>query len=249
MKVTRDDIMGMPVTVEIIDNIPNVSELISEIFEYFKTVDEKFSTYKENSEISKINSGEINVENYSAEVKEVLRLAEQTKRETSGYFDIVRPDGKLAPLGLVKGWAINNAARLLSNKGVKNFYINAGGDIQAVGKNAAGEYFKVGIENPFKRGEIIKVVELKNAGLATSGTYIRGQHIYNPHKPNQKINDIISLTVVGPNIYEADRFATAAFAMGKDAVNFLETLNSFEAYMVDSDGIATMTSSFERYVV
>ncbi len=249
MKVTRDDIMGMPVTVEIIDNIPNVSELISEIFEYFKTVDEKFSTYKENSEISKINSGEINVENYSAEVKEVLRLAEQTKRETSGYFDIVRPDGKLAPLGLVKGWAINNAARLLSNKGVKNFYINAGGDIQAVGRNAAGEYFKVGIENPFKRGEIIKVVELKNAGLATSGTYIRGQHIYNPHKPNQKINDIISLTVVGPNIYEADRFATAAFAMGKDAVNFLETLNGFEAYMIDADGVATMTSSFERYVV
>ena len=239
----------MPVTVEIIDNIPNVSELISEIFEYFKTVDEKFSTYKENSEISKINSGEINVENYSAEVKEVLRLAEQTKRETSGYFDIVRPDGKLAPLGLVKGWAINNAARLLSNKGVKNFYINAGGDIQAVGRNAAGEYFKVGIENPFKRGEIIKVVELKNAGLATSGTYIRGQHIYNPHKPNQKINDIISLTVVGPNIYEADRFATAAFAMGKDAVNFLETLNGFEAYMIDADGVATMTSSFERYVV
>ena len=107
----------------------------------------------------------------------------------------------------------------------------------------------MGIENPFKRGEIIKVVELKNAGLATSGTYIRGQHIYNPHKPNQKINDIISLTVVGPNIYEADRFATAAFAMGKDAVNFLETLNGFEAYMIDADGVATMTSSFERYVV
>jgi len=241
--------MGMPITVEIIDNLSNVTELIYEVFEYFKKIDEKFSTYKNDSEISRINSGFIKPVEYSEEVKEILKLAEQTKLETNGYFDVILPDGKLAPLGLVKGWAINKAAKILIDKGVKNFYINAGGDIEALGKNALGEYFRIGIENPFKRGEIIKVVELKNAGMATSGTYIRGQHIYNPHKPDQKINDIISLTVIGPNVYEADRFATAAFAMGKEGINFLETLNVFAAYVIDNSGIATMTSNFEKYVI
>ena len=232
MKVTRFDIMGMPITVEIIDNFSNISELISEIFEYFIHIDKIFSTYQKDSEISRINSGEIKLADYSEEVGEVIKLSEQTKQETNGYFDIFLQNGNLAPLGLVKGWAINKAAKILINKGVKNFYINAGGDIEALGKNNDGEYFRIGIENPFKRGEIVKVVELKNAGMATSGTYIRGQHIYNPHKPGQVISDIISLTVIGPNIYEADRFATAAFAMGKEGINFLETLHGFAEYMI-----------------
>ena len=84
--------------------------------------------------------------------------------------------------------------------------------------------------------------------MATSGTYIRGQHIYNPHNRVQTFDDIVSLTVIGPNIYEADRFATAAFAMGKSGIDFIESLPGFEGYIIDSNGIATMTSGFENYV-
>ena len=78
---------------------------------------------------------------------------------------------------------------------------------------------------------------------------MRGQHIYNPKKPDEKINDIVSLTVIGPNVYEADRFATAAFAMGKDGIYFIEKLPDFEGYMIDKDGIAKMTSGFEQYAI
>jgi len=68
----------------------------------FTSVDKQFSTYKNDSEIMRINRGEISVENYSKEVKEIFALAEKTKRETSGYFDIKKPDGTLDPSGVVK---------------------------------------------------------------------------------------------------------------------------------------------------
>jgi thiamine biosynthesis lipoprotein len=83
--------------------------------------------------------------------------------------------------------------------------------------------------------------------VATSGTYIRGQHIYNPHASNDAIKEVASLTVIGPTIYDADRFATAAFAMGKAGINFIESLDNYEAYLITDDRQATLTSGFERY--
>ncbi|MGH7193526.1 MAG: FAD:protein FMN transferase, partial [Candidatus Saccharimonadales bacterium] len=82
----------------------------------------------------------------------------------------------------------------------------------------------------------------------TSGTAIRGQHIYDPHRPDKPIEEIVSLTVIGPDIYEADRFATAAFAMGKAGIGFIGSLDGFEGYMIDAAKQATFTDGFEGYV-
>ena len=238
--------MGMPVTVDIVDAVVT-QKAVDDVFSYFTYVDKKFSTYKTTSEITKINNGELKEKDWSDDMKTVFALSEETKRVTAGFFDIVTPDGKYDPSGLVKGWAIYNAAKLLLKDGFKNFYIDAGGDIQANGKNSSGKNWSVGIKNPFNQKEIVKVVYIKTEGVATSGTYIRGQHIYNPKKKNRSIDDIMSLTVVSPNIYEADRFATAAFAMGKPGIDFIEQLKGFEGYLIDKEGIATMTSGFEKY--
>jgi FAD:protein FMN transferase len=94
----------------------------------------------------------------------------------------------------------------------------------------------------------VKVLSVTDCGVATSGTYVRGQHIYNPKQAGQLITDIVGLTVIGPDIYEADRFATAAFAMGRESIQFIERLDGFEGYMIDRDGQATFTSGFTRYV-
>ena len=122
--------------------------------------------------------------------------------------------------------------------GYKKFYIDAGGDAEIVGT------FKWGIRNPFNVKEIVKVLKLSDCGIATSGTYERGQHIYNPIAKSAEITDIVSLTVIGPDVYEADRFATPAFAMGKKGIEFIESVPGFEGYMIDNTGIATMTSGF-----
>lgn len=239
-------IMGMPITLEIVDN--NIgAEVADEVFAYFKSINNKFSTYKPESEISQINLGKVSAADYSPEMRTIFALAEETKQLTNGYFDIKIKDGIYDPSGLVKGWAIHNAAKILVDKGLKNYYLVAGGDIQASGLNNNGKPWSVGIKNPFKKHELIKIIYITNQGVATSGTYEQGQHIYNPHNRTSLITDIVSLTVIGPNIFEADRFATAAFAMGPYGINFIEKLNGFEGYMIDENGLATKTSGFEKY--
>jgi thiamine biosynthesis lipoprotein len=153
----------------------------------------------------------------------------------------------LNPSGLVKGYAIWQGSKILEKKSYKNFYVEIAGDIQAVGKNAKGESWKVGIQNPFNPKEIIKIVRISNKGIATSGNYQRGEHIINP-KTKIAAAEIASISVIGPNIYEADRFATAAFAMGEKGINFIETLKGFAGYMVKNNQMAIMTSGFEKYL-
>jgi thiamine biosynthesis lipoprotein len=239
--------MGMPVTLEVID--PSATEgLFDTVFKYFEYVDEKFSTYKEHSEISQINNHDLELEAASEDMKTVFELSEQTRMETNGFFDILH-NGFFDPSGLVKGWAIDNAAHIICEKGLENFYVEAGGDIQVFGKNSRGNNWRVGIRNPFNIDEIVKVISVSDCGIATSGTYIRGQHIYNPKIGDQPIKDIMSVTVLGPNIFEADRFATAAFAMGYEGINFIERLQGFEGYMIDRDKRATFTTGFEGHVL
>ncbi len=239
-------LMGMPISVEIID--PNATEKIfDDVYDYFKHIDEKFSTYKQTSEITAINEGKLPEDQWSEEMRLIFTLSNETKRETNGFFDIKTPNGTYDPSGLVKGWAIWNAAQLILKNGFKNFYVDAGGDIQPGGVNDQGDPWTVGIKNPWNEAENVKIIEVTKEGVATSGTYIRGLHIYNP-RTQKPIDEIVSLTVVGPNIYEADRFATAAFAMGKEAINFIEALPGFEGYMIGQDKIATMTRGFEKYV-
>jgi thiamine biosynthesis lipoprotein len=249
MKQTRI-MMGMPITLEVVDAWAT-DETFDTVFSYFDYVDNKFSTYKDTSEISLINKNQVALEQASADMQTVFELAERTKQETNGYFDIRHSSGGVAmfdPSGLVKGWAIYNAAEILRRKGFENYYVDAGGDIHAVGKNSRGENWRVGIRNPFNLKEIVKVLSVSDCGVATSGTYVRGQHIYTKKRNRRPITDIVSLTVIGPNVYETDRFATAAFAMGREGILFVESLDGFEGYMIDRERQATFTGGFERYV-
>lgn len=236
--------MGMPITIEIVDD--DSGRNIESAFQYFRRVDERYSPYKDTSELTQINRG-MPKSDWSDEMRVVMDLCEDTKHQTNGYFD-VKHDGKIDPSGLVKGWAIQNAAKLLSVAGCENYYIEAGGDVQAVGLSADNRPWTLGIRNPFNTDQIVKVLNVSNVGIATSGTYIRGEHIYSPHSDKQEDNHLKSLTVIGPNVYEADRFATAAFAMGLAGVSFIEQLVSFEAYAIDDQQIATLTTGFESYV-
>jgi FAD:protein FMN transferase len=245
MKQTRL-LMGMPIIVEIVDKWAKQGDF-DKVYNYFEYIDHKFSTYKNDSEVSAINTGRLNISEVTGDLKEVLALCEETKKLTNGYFNAVHY-GRLDPSGLVKGWAINNAANILLDSGFNNFYINAGGDVQTYGNNSMGVPWQVGIRSPFARTQNIKVLSITGIGIATSGTYVRGQHIYDPFNEDKKLTQILSITVIGPNIYEADRFATAAFAMEKHGIEFIERLRGFEGYMIDSEGVGTSTINFEKYV-
>jgi thiamine biosynthesis lipoprotein len=159
----------------------------------------------------------------------------------------VRFNGRFDPSGLVKGWSIWRASRILDDDGFVSFCIEAGGDIEVRGANDEGQPWVIGIRSPFDPSLLVRRLHLPSCGIATSGTYIRGEHIWNP-RTGTPANEIASLTVIGPNVYEADRFATAAFAMGEPGIRFLAGVPDLEGYMVDSRGTATYTPGFARYL-
>ncbi len=244
-------IMGMPITIQVSDIGKEflVKKAIQSAFDYFRYVDETFSTYKKSSEITKINNGLLVPASWSDDMKTIFTLAEETKQATNGYFNITIPEGGIDPSGIVKGWSIHKAAELLVHAGVDNFCIDAGGDIEVRGEKNKDEPWIIGIRNPFDTEKIVKTVSLRDKGIATSGTYIRGDHIYNPHTKERKTDELASITVIASDVYEADRFATAAFAMGKKGILFLEQKEGLEGYMITYDGIATMTSGFPLYAI
>ncbi len=238
-------IMGMPILIEILDQ-QVTKEIFFKTFNYFKYVDSKFSTYKKTSEVSLFNQGKVKKTNFSLDMKNVFKLATKTTRETNGYFNIFN-DNFCDPSGVVKGWAILNASKIIKEAGFKNFYIDCGGDIQVEGKNN-NKNWVIGIKNPFDQSKIVKVISVYNKGIATSGNYIRGNHIYNPKTNNKILDEVVSITIIGKNVLEADRFATAAFAMGKKGIEFIEKMPNLEGYMILKNGIAISTSGFEQYV-
>ena len=136
MRQTRI-LMGMPVTVQVGDSVL-AAEAVEAVYAYFTYVDETFSTYKESSEISRINAGRLAEAQWSADMRSVMTACQQTKVETGGYFDISR-NGRLDPSGYVKGWAIQNAAALLDDMNLRDYYVDAGGDIQAAGLSESGQ--------------------------------------------------------------------------------------------------------------
>ena len=237
--------MGMPITVEIID--PPNAGLGPDVFAWFDRVDKRFSPYIETSEVCRFSKGEIRGEALSDDMREVLVLAETTRIESHGAFNIKRPTGFVDPSGIVKGWAISKGAKMIEAAGARDFYVEAGGDIQAQGTTETGEEWTVGIRSPFNGQDIIQVVGLSGQGIATSGAYVRGDHIYDPRDPARKLDQIVSVSVIADDVVDADRFATAAFAMGPEGIYFLEDLKGVEGYVVDAQGIATLTSGFGRF--
>lgn len=240
-------IMGMPITVEVVDSSVTPQDF-RDVFSLFKQIDRQFSPYKKTSEVSRINRKEVAEAEYSEEMREILSLAGKAKDKTNGYFDVYR-NGYFDPSGVVKGWAIQKACELLKTKCLQNFSINAGGDVQVSGNNSHDQNWRVGIRHPFEHDKIVKTIRIENEGIATSGTYLRGEHIYNPLQKAQPVRDIVSLSVIGPDILYADLMATAAFAMGRHGIHFIDSLSDCAGYMIDKDGVATYTRAFEKYVI
>ena len=240
-------IMGMPISLAVSDQSVRAQDLEA-VFAEFVAIDAQFSPFKDDSEVSRFNRRDISERDFTPRMREIVALCEKARQETAGYFDIHRPDGAIDPCGMVKGWAIRNAARQIDDMGFSNYCVEAGGDIQCRGVNGKGEEWTVGIRNPFARDEIVKVIQPKGHGVATSGNYLRGDHVYNPHTGRYGSDDIVSLTVIGPDVLEADRYATAAFAMGRQGIHFIECTPGLEGYEIDAAGTARMTSGLKHYL-
>lgn len=198
-------------------------------------VDEVFSTYRDDSQVSRLARGELTVGDCDPEVAEVLELGAEAERLSDGWFSM-RYEGRLDPTGIVKGWAVERAARRMAESGATGVSVNGGGDVQLLGVPGPERPWRVGVSDPLRPGGLAAVVSAAGAAelaVATSGTAERGAHIVDPRTGRSAVTDLLAVTVVAPTITWADCWATAAFAMGsREGLAWLESLPDVEALLI-----------------
>jgi FAD:protein FMN transferase len=235
-----EHVMGTVVSIELADDLPPdvLTGLIGDTCAWLHEVDRRFSTYKDDSEVNRFQRGEIRLEDLSADMRHVLDACADLWRDTDGYFDAYA-GGSLDPSGYVKGWCVEVASARLAEAGSTRHYINAGGDIRMRGLNADGQPWRIGIRHPWDADKVSWVLTITDGAVATSGTYERGEHVWNP-RTGKPARGLRSVTVVGADLALADAYATAALAMGEAGIGWLakRTGEGYESAVVTDDGRA-----------
>jgi thiamine biosynthesis lipoprotein len=241
--VAVEHIMGMPVVVDVRDE--DVDEnVLKQMFDWLRIADATFSTYKEDSEISRMNRGELTPAEAHPDVREVLDRCEELRIETDGYFDVrAAVETAIDPSGLVKGWAVDRAASILDVAGFRNYALNVAGDMRVRGRAVPDACWRVGIQHPLEPNAIAAVVEANDLAVATSGAYARGDHVIDPHTRRPPVG-VLSVTITGPELATADAYATAAFAMGEAGVHWTAHLRGYEAMTILADERVLSTPGF-----
>lgn len=221
---------------------------IDAAFEHLRDIDARFSTYRQDSEISRLGRGELSPDACSPDVRDVLQRCDALRAMSRGYFDIRahRADGGLDPSGYVKGWAAEAAAVILDAAGAQNYCLNAGGDVIARGEPEPARPWRIGIRHPELPDQVATVLEARDVAVATSGGYERGSHITDPHT-RRAPEGLLSVTVVGPRLSQADAFATAAYAMGPAGLAWIATLPGYAGCMITAERRLVWTSQFAGY--
>ncbi|OMI41431.1 thiamine biosynthesis lipoprotein [Streptomyces sparsogenes DSM 40356] len=222
---------------------PRVRAALDGAAAWLHRVDEVFSPWRADSQLSRLRRGELELSRCDADVRDVLRLCDEAERTSGGWFS-ARYAGEVDPTGLVKGWAVERAARMLVSAGAGSVCVNGGGDVQT-----HGGPWRVGIADPLRPGELAAVVEARGElAVATSGPAERGCHILDPYTGAPPADQLASVTVVCRGLADADAWATAACAMGAErARRWLQRLPDAAAFAVTADGTTWRTSGFTRY--
>ena len=242
--------MGTAVSIDLADDLPAdvLTGMIRDVCEWLHEVDDRFSTYKETSEVNRFQRREITLAELSPDMRHVLDACADLWRETGGYFDAYAC-GPLDPSGYVKGWSVEVASARLAAAGSTRHYINAGGDVRMRGCAGGGGPWRVGIRHPWEADKLSWVLAMTDGAVATSGTYERGDHVRNP-RTGKPASGLRSVTVVGPDLARADAYATAGLAMGVAGIAWLadRAADGYDSAVVTDDGRAFTSANLPAAV-
>ena len=157
--------------------------------------------------------------------------------------------------GVAKGCSAHQAMKQLQAEGPA--LIDAGGDIAISGPRTEGNPWQIGVTDPFQRGQEIETLYLNECGVATSGkdrrrwtrNGILQHHIIDPltHQPAE--TDLLTVTVVAPDVMQAEAGAKAAFILGSRAgLEWIETHPEFAALFILDNGQMFYSHKMEDYL-
>ena len=197
-------------------------------------------------------------------------------RQFVGYQKIKLEDGKIIKedertmldcSAIAKGYGVDRVARLLDQKGVKNYMVDIGGEVVLKGKNPRMKNWRIGINKPVEDSlsvnqELQTILEVSDVGMATSGNYRkfyykdgkRYAHTIDPRIGTPVQHNILSATVIAKDCMSADAYATAFMVMGLEkAKAFCEAHPELHAYFIcDGEGESYeifATPGMEKFIV
>ena len=168
---------------------------------------------------------------------------------------------------IAKGYAVDVIARLLEQKGVKNYMVDIGGEVDVKGENPSKGKWRIGINKPDEDSlslnqDLQTILEVTNIGMATSGNYrnfyykdgMKYAHTIDPKSGYPVQHSILSATVIANDCMTADAYATSFMVMGlEQAKAFLQNHSNLQAYLIYSDEQGNyqtyMTDGIKEYEV
>jgi thiamine biosynthesis lipoprotein len=213
-----ETVMGIPMSIDIRAD-SNHSGILDDAFDELRTADAIFSPFRHDSEISRLNRGELTRETVGDDVTSVLEIAERFSTVSGGTFTLRDSHGDWDLNGIVKGWSAQRAAELLVSRGLRDFCLNAGGDVIAAGHPEPGRPWMVGVRSPESAETMLAVFALSDRSIATSGAYERGNHIIDG-RTGREASGLSSVSVIAADLTTADVLATIVFAMGEEGVGW-----------------------------
>lgn len=188
-----------------------------------------------------------------AEILQAKSHTDLSKLEmTENQVSIKDPEMRIDLGGIAKGYAVDEAARVLRENGINSGFVNMGGDVYALGSKPDGSPWNVGIQNPeIGVGGVIAKIELVDQSIVTSGDYERyfienGQHyhhILDPETGYPSKNELNSVTIISEKAIDGDALSTAVFVMGlEEGLSFVEAQENIEAVLVTKDKKVYTTS-------
>jgi thiamine biosynthesis lipoprotein len=145
--------------------------------------------------------------------------------------------------GFAKGYAVDNAAAILAQRGVRHAAVAAGGDSRMLG-DRRGRPWTVGVRDPRREGEVIALLPLEDVAVSTSGDYERYfddgaercHHLLDP-RTGRSPQSVHSVTVIAPDGLTSEALSKTVFVLGVEmGLRIVESLPDVDAVVVDAAG-------------
>ena len=145
--------------------------------------------------------------------------------------------------GIAKGHAVDKCIEILVSNGIKNAFVNAGGDSRVIGKKKDRMWY-IGVRDPRDEKKLIVNLPLEDVAISTSGDYerffiqdnVRYHHILDP-KTGDSARKSQSVTIIASNGIDADALSTSIFILGsEDGLKLINQMPDVSAIIIDKDG-------------
>ena len=235
--------MGMPIGIDV---ARRRGVDVEPAFDWLREVDATFSTYREDSDISRLDRGELTLADCRPRSTRCSRAASRSSARTGGYFS-VRARRAARPVRARQG--LGGRRRRRAARGRRRRRASASTPAATSSRAAGRRRTAAGgsaSATPSDLERVAAVLAVEDLAVATSGEYERGAHILDPHT-GRPPRGLLSVTVVGPDLATADAYATAAFAMGADGPAWTATLAGYDALCITTDHRVLSTPGFARH--